>query len=85
MPELSRFYGIRITMNFDDHPPPHFHAEYGNDEAMIRIDDGKVFRGYLPSRAVRLVREWARLHRPELEENWDRSHSDQALMRIAPL
>lgn len=29
MPEISLFYGIRITMNWSDHNPPHFHAEYG--------------------------------------------------------
>jgi len=29
MLETSRFDGIRITIYFDDHPPSHFHAEYG--------------------------------------------------------
>ena len=28
MPEISLFYGIRVTMYYDDHNPPHFHAEY---------------------------------------------------------
>ena len=31
MPEISRFFGIVIKMFFDDHNPPHFHAEYGVD------------------------------------------------------
>jgi len=35
MPELSRFYGVRIKMYYDDHNPPHFHAEYAEDEALI--------------------------------------------------
>lgn len=26
MPEISLFYGIRVTMYYDDHNPPHFHA-----------------------------------------------------------
>lgn len=26
MPEISRFLGISITMYFNDHMPPHFHA-----------------------------------------------------------
>lgn len=38
MPEISRFYGIVIRMYWADHPPPHFHAEYGSDQAQIRID-----------------------------------------------
>ena len=33
MPEISRFLGIVIKMFFDDHNPPHFHAEYGSDRA----------------------------------------------------
>ena len=85
MPELSRFFGIRITMNIGDHPPPHFHAEYGSDEAIVRIDDGAIERGYLPGRAARMVKEWAELHRAELEDNWARSHSERPLLRIAPL
>jgi hypothetical protein len=28
MPELSRFLGIVIFMNYRDHQPPHFHARY---------------------------------------------------------
>jgi hypothetical protein len=28
MPEISLFYGIRITMNWDEHNPPHFHVKY---------------------------------------------------------
>ncbi|WP_375502311.1 DUF4160 domain-containing protein [uncultured Nostoc sp.] len=26
MPEICRFLGIIITMYYNDHPPPHFHA-----------------------------------------------------------
>ncbi|MCF0071446.1 DUF4160 domain-containing protein [Dyadobacter sp. CY261] len=29
MPEISRFFGIIISMYFDDHNPPHFHAISG--------------------------------------------------------
>lgn len=51
MPEISLFYGIRVTMYYDDHNPPYFHAEYiyGN-KAIIRIDEARVIKGALPSR-----------------------------------
>lgn len=26
MPEISLFYGIRVTMYYDNHNPPHFHV-----------------------------------------------------------
>jgi hypothetical protein len=85
MPEISRFYGLRITMNINDHPPAHFHAEYGGDEAMVLIENGDLHRGYLPARAVRLVKEWALLHHNELLENWVRARAERPLFRIAPL
>lgn len=38
MPEISLFYGIRITMFYDDHNPPHFHAEYAGNKALLARD-----------------------------------------------
>ncbi len=56
MPELSRFYGIIITMYFNDtqqHHKPHVHAFYGDYEAVIGIAGellaGKPFRSYARS------------------------------------
>ena len=69
MPEISRFFGIVIYMNWREHPPMHFHAVYGEDEALITLD-GKVYAGDLPRRALSLVREWLALHRDELAEDW---------------
>ncbi len=53
MPEISRFFGIVIKMFFDDHNPPHFHAEYGDSEALIDIRSLSVFAGRLPPRVCR--------------------------------
>ena len=50
MPALSRFFGIVIYMNWHEHPPMHFHAVYGEHEALITLD-GKVYAGGLPKRA----------------------------------
>ena len=44
-------------MYYRDHPPPHFHAKYGGDEAIIAIDTGEVLAGRLPPRALGLVEE----------------------------
>jgi hypothetical protein len=85
MPEISRFYGIRITMNYDEHLPPHFHATYGDDEALVLIATGQLLKGSLTSRAASLVREWTLLHREELEANWQLRDAMMPLNRIAPL
>lgn len=42
MPEVSLFYGIRITMFYSDHNPPHFHAEYAGNKALVDIQGGFV-------------------------------------------
>jgi len=62
MPEISRFYGIAIKMYFNDHPPPHFHAEYGDDEILVVIDTLAVIAGRMSSRATSLILEWAAQH-----------------------
>jgi hypothetical protein len=40
MPELCRFFGIIIYMCEYDHLPPHFHAKYGEFEAIFSIETG---------------------------------------------
>lgn len=85
MPEISRFFGIVIKMFFDDHNPPHFHAEYGSDLALIDIRNLSVFSGRLPPRVIGLVIEWGTLHQQELLADWDRARAQQELQKIAPL
>lgn len=85
MPTLSRFFGIIVTMNWDDHQPPHFHARYSEHEAVVRLDTLEVEAGYLPRRVLGLVLEWAAEHREELWTNWERVQSRQPIQPIAPL
>ena len=85
MPELSRFYGIVIKMYFDDHDPSHFHAEYGEDEAVISIETLAVIAGRLRPRALGLVAEWAALHQGDLRKAWQKAKNLEATEKIAPL
>jgi hypothetical protein len=64
MPEVSRFYGIVIKIFYDDHNPPHFHAEYGEHEVLVNINTLAVLGGGLPARALGMVTEWASLRQP---------------------
>lgn len=34
---VSRFLGIIISMHFNEHNPPHFHAEYNEHKAALAI------------------------------------------------
>ena len=85
MPELTRFFGIIIAMYYNDHSPPHFHAKYGADQAVIRIDTGEVIEGTLSARALRLVEEWRLLHEDELVNDWVLAQERQPLIKIEPL
>ena len=85
MPEISRFYGIVIRMYWADHPPPHFHADYGGIAAKIEIGTGQVLAGRLPRHARQLLRQWEREHRDELLENWDRAVRGIPLSPVTPL
>ncbi len=57
MPTISSFYGILIRMFYNTKHSAHFHALYGEDDAIVSIVDGKIIAGSLPPRAYKLVRE----------------------------
>ena len=85
MPEICRFYGIIISLFFNDHNPPHFHVRYGTDKAVIGIKDFLLLEGKLPPRALGLVIEWAARHQKELLEGWKASSNGQEPQKIEPL
>ena len=85
MPRISQFFGVLIYMYYNDHLPPHFHAEYGEFEAVYEIDTLDILRGQLPRRAHAMVIEWTSDHRAELKDNWARAREDLPLVDIEPL
>lgn len=85
MPTVSMFYGIVIRMFWDDHAPPHFHAEYGEYEIVVEIEMLRVLKGKMPVRARALVLEWATLHQKELFEDWELCRQEKMPKKIKPL
>jgi len=85
MPVVSMFFGIVIRMYYDDHNPPHLHAEYQGEKAVIDFR-GNILKGNISSKTIlRLIREWIDLHPAELSEDWELAKSGQEVKRIAPL
>ena len=68
-----------------DHGVPHFHALYGEYEAVIAIRGLRVLEGRLPRHALELVRAWGKLHGEELERDWELARGGHPLRRVAPL
>lgn len=72
-------------MYYDDHNPPHFHAEYAGKTALFDIEEACILKGSLPSRQLKFVLAWAELHKDELMQNWELAKKGQPLNGIAPL
>jgi hypothetical protein len=85
MPELSRSYGIVVQMYFGDLSPPHFHAIYSGQTAIIESETLAFIDGQLPTRAGGMVVEWAALHQEELREAFRRAEAMESPSKIAPL
>jgi len=85
MPRISAFFGITIYMYFRDHAPPHFHAFYGDDEAQIEIETGRIIEGRLHPRAYGLVMEWVLQRRPDLRRAWEQASRPTSIDPVPPL
>jgi hypothetical protein len=72
MPTISIFFGIVVQMYWRDHSPPHIHAFYQSDEALLAIEDGRLIAGRMPRSGLRLMRDWIEQNRDALMENWER-------------
>ena len=81
MPEITRFYGIIIKIFFGDHPPPHFHAIYGEKNGLFHIETLEMIEGDLPNRAKKMVNEWAKDYQDQLLEIWNM----QEFRKLPPL
>ena len=85
MPIISVFFGIVIRMFYKEHEPAHFHAEHQGQQGKFDLDGEMVVGNIQSWTALRLTREWAALHRRELEANWENMKAGRPLERIAPL
>jgi len=85
VPIIAVFFGIVVRMFYKEHEPAHFHAEHQGQDAKFDFT-GKLLAGSIQSRtAVRLIRQWAVLHRAELEANWAKMKAGRPLDKIPPL
>jgi hypothetical protein len=85
VPPISEFFGIVVTMYYNDHAPPHFHARYAEHEAQLEIDSLEVLHGSLPPPQLALVQAWAELYHGELFANWERARRGVPLRGIPGL
>ena len=85
MPKIAEFFGIAIYVYYREHQPPHFHALYSGQEAVISMESLSVLVGALPPRALGMVLEWASQHQDELKRVWGQALKHEPLSSIEPL
>lgn len=85
MPTICMFRGIKIYINYKDHLPPHFHAEYGEYNCCITIEDIELLNGLMPNKQIKMLFGWAALHQEELTEEWYLARLQKELFSIEPL
>lgn len=72
MPTLTVIDGVKIQVYSRDHLPPHFHAQYAEDEELIEIETLNTYRGSIPRNKRKKVIEWANNHKSILLQNFTR-------------
>ena len=85
MPTISMFRGIKVTMYWADHMPPHFHATYGGEEVIVSIKDLEVLEGALPSKQLKMLLGWAAIRQEQLLGKWELATRRQELFAIEAL
>jgi hypothetical protein len=69
MPRIAEIDGIILSINFNDHAPPHFHARHQGESIAIEIETGRVIGTISPSK-LRKVEEWRINHLDYLRAKW---------------
>lgn len=88
MPVISMFYGVIVSLYFQDnrrHHRPHIHVRYQDTEAVIAIPEGELLEGALPPGKIKLVIAWIEIHQDELVADWELAVGGQQPFKIEPL
>jgi hypothetical protein len=88
MPTISMFYGILVSIFFEDsdrHHLPHIPVRYAGEKAAIAIEDGRILAGSLPTKQLKLVQAWIEIHKDELFADWELAANGEQPFPIDPL
>lgn len=69
MPRIAEIDGIVVSINFDDHAPPHFHARYQSESVSIEIETGSVI-GIMGRNRLNKVEQWRKNNLQYLRSKW---------------
>ena len=81
MPEISRFFGIIISLYWRDHNPPHIHVRSGTDNFSITIKN-RIIEGVARSKTVSIINQFMDEHEDELIELWEKAQKGETIKKI---
>ena len=84
MPTISRFNKYKITLNYNDHLPPHIHVQYEDKYATIDINEIKKIEGEIKEKDLKVIYRWMRLRKSEIINNWNLARKGEPLVPIMP-
>ena len=84
MPTIAMFLGILISMRWDGHLSPHFHAWYQGKTGTFSLD-GIMTDCNIPKRQQNIILGWAAVHAEELAANWETCELGEDPYRIEPV
>lgn len=87
MPIISQFYGIIISMLYNEpenHNKPHLHARYNGEKASYDLDSNRI-SGDMPIKQDKLIQAWIQIHKEELNSLWILMRDENKYFKIKPL
>ena len=73
---VGRINGLRIVINANEHPPPHFHVTGGGINASFTIEDCALLAGELDGRRINLVKWWHARAQQNLIAVWNQTRPE---------
>lgn len=87
MPIISQFYGIIVSMYFEDnnqHNLPHIHDRYNEHKATYDFE-ANLLSGQIPTKQTKLLEAWIIIHKEELITLWKLMEEEGKMFKIKPL
>ena len=87
MPIISQFYGIIVSMHFDDKNQnnlPHVQVRYNEFKAAYDFE-ANLLNGKLPTKQTKLLEAWIIIHKEELITLWKLMEEEGRMFKIKPL
>lgn len=84
MPTICKFDKYKITINYNDHMPPHIHVQYEDKKATIDINKIQKIEGDIKEKDLKVIYRWMKLRKNEIINNWNLARQHEPLIPIMP-